>query len=57
MAPDRTTPVGAVLDAYLTRATSLEPCAAHLLFAANRWERSGDLCAALQRGTHVVVDR
>lgn len=36
--PDRTTPTGKVLDAYLKSSAELDDRAAHLLFSANRWE-------------------
>jgi dTMP kinase len=38
MAPDRTTPIGKMIDAYLKGASEIEDHAIHLLFSANRWE-------------------
>lgn len=36
--PDRTTPIGRVLNEYLQRGGMQDAHAAHLLFSANRWE-------------------
>lgn len=55
--PDRTTPIGNMLDAYLRSATDMDDRALHLLFSANRWEKERDICAALGRGETVVLDR
>jgi dTMP kinase len=55
--PDRTSPVGKLLDAYLSGTHELEGHVAHLLFAANRWERSAELRSLIERGVHVLVDR
>lgn len=38
--PDRATATGKVIAAYLAREIELPIEAAHLLFAANRWERA-----------------
>ena len=35
---DRTTPVGQLLDKYLTNKQNLNDQGVHLLFSANRWE-------------------
>lgn len=37
--PDRTTPIGQMIDAYLQQNKDLEDHTVHLLFAANRWEK------------------
>ncbi|KAK4533361.1 hypothetical protein CCYA_CCYA16G4243 [Cyanidiococcus yangmingshanensis] len=55
--PDRASPTGQLLDAYLSGANELDGHVAHLLFAANRWERSAELHALIERGIHVLVDR
>ncbi|AGO11109.1 AaceriAFR369Wp [[Ashbya] aceris (nom. inval.)] len=56
--PDRSTPVGEVLDRYLRdRDFALADQAAHLLFAANRWECAARIEAALAEGKHVILDR
>ena len=36
--PDRTTPIGKMIDAYLRSQSELDDRAIHLLFSANRWE-------------------
>ena len=36
--PDRTTPIGKMIDAYLQSKSDLDDRAIHLLFSANRWE-------------------
>ncbi|KAH9933432.1 thymidylate kinase [Fomitopsis serialis] len=36
--PDRTTPVGKMIDSYLRSQSELDDRAIHLLFSANRWE-------------------
>lgn len=55
--PDRTTATGAIIDAYLKGKSELDDHALHLLFAANRWEASGEIRSLLEKGTTVVVDR
>lgn len=56
--PDRSTPVGAIIDRYLVDPTfDLPDEAAHLLFSANRWELEHDIVQTLELGQHVVVDR
>lgn len=55
--PDRTTQIGQMINAYLTKATDLDDNALHLLFAANRWEKANLINAALARGETVIVDR
>lgn len=61
--PERTTPIGKILNQYLlgdsntTERKSEEHRVTHLLFAANRWERIGDINRYLQQGTHVISDR
>lgn len=58
--PDRTTPIGHQINAYLTTASdatnnSLESM--HLLFSANRWELASTIKAHLAEGRNVVLDR
>jgi dTMP kinase len=36
--PDRTTPIGTMINAYLTNNADMDDKAIHLLFSANRWE-------------------
>ncbi|GAO48231.1 deoxythymidylate kinase-like protein [Saitoella complicata NRRL Y-17804] len=55
--PDRTTPIGTMIDAYLRSTSDLDDHAVHLLFSANRWEASSAIKAELEAGVTVVVDR
>lgn len=55
--PDRTTPIGTMIDAYLKQSTEINDHAIHLLFSANRWEAAVGIIAALERGQNVIVDR
>ncbi len=56
--PDRTTRIGKVINEFLTDSKMKIPDKAmHLLFCANRWERAGDIEAALTAGKHVICDR
>ena len=55
--PDRTTSIGQMINSYLTGGCELDDHAIHLLFAANRWEVSSKIKAALEAGTNLVVDR
>ena len=49
--PDRTTPIGLILDAHLRHLCSLNSAhAEHLLFAANRWEHAIDIFDQLRAG-------
>jgi dTMP kinase len=42
--PDRTTPIGKMIDAYLKGGSEVEDHAIHLLFSANRWEAAYVRC-------------
>jgi len=55
--PDRSTEMGKMIDAYLSKKADLDDRAIHLLFSANRWERSAFLRNTLASGSHIVVDR
>ncbi|EIW78885.1 thymidylate kinase [Coniophora puteana RWD-64-598 SS2] len=55
--PDRTTPIGQIIDSYLQQQTSLDDQAIHLLFSANRWEDASDIMSHLESGVTVIVDR
>lgn len=56
--PDRSTPVGKLIDAYLSkRSFSLPDTSIHLLFSSNRWELFQELCDLLMGGTTVIIDR
>ncbi|KAA8910443.1 thymidylate kinase-domain-containing protein [Sphaerosporella brunnea] len=57
--PDRSTPIGQLINNYLTSASSppLTDQAIHLLFSANRWELLPSLLAALSAGETLILDR
>lgn len=55
--PDRTTPLGALIDLYLQRKVELPDEAVHRFFCANRWEAAASLVEDLLSGTTVVCDR
>ncbi|KZT59895.1 thymidylate kinase, partial [Calocera cornea HHB12733] len=55
--PDRTTPIGQMIDAYLRSQSDLEDHAIHLLFSANRWELAPRIESLLASGTTVLSDR
>eukprot|EP01121_Diplochlamys_sp_Union-15-3_P001693 TRINITY_DN11479_c0_g1_i1.p1 TRINITY_DN11479_c0_g1~~TRINITY_DN11479_c0_g1_i1.p1 ORF type:complete len:262 (-),score=51.24 TRINITY_DN11479_c0_g1_i1:43-750(-) len=55
--PDRTTPIGKILNDYLRNNSNLNDQAIHLLFSANRWEAKDKLLSSLESGTNVIVDR
>lgn len=56
--PDRTTPIGKLINEYLVNPDfHLPDEAAHLLFSANRWELAQEIVTTLQLGTHVIMDR
>ncbi|KAM0803314.1 thymidylate kinase-domain-containing protein [Usnea florida] len=55
--PDRTTPIGKSIDAYLKGESQQEDHVIHLLFSANRWEAAAQIHNAIEDGVTVVVDR
>ncbi|KAJ4993503.1 thymidylate kinase [Stagonosporopsis vannaccii] len=55
--PDRTTPIGRMINSYLSGDTEQEDHAIHLLFSANRWEAVPSILSTLASGTTVVIDR
>jgi len=55
--PDRTTPIGKMIDSYLRSQADLDDRAIHLLFSANRWELASTIEATLRAGTTIVCDR
>lgn len=52
--PDRTTSIGGLINDYLTNTKDLNDRAIHLLFSANRWERSNAIEKSLLEGTTLV---
>ncbi|XP_076435713.1 thymidylate kinase-like [Babylonia areolata] len=55
--PDRTTPIGMMINNYLQQSCQIEDHAVHLLFAANRWEAMPKMKELLKSGMTLVVDR
>ncbi|KAJ5182957.1 hypothetical protein N7492_000573 [Penicillium capsulatum] len=55
--PDRTTPIGKLIDSYLRGSSNQEDHSIHLLFSANRWEIAKSIEDDIARGTTVIVDR
>ena len=55
--PDRTTTLGVMIDSYLSNGVELTDQAVHLLFVANRWEKSKEMISKLNQGISLVVDR
>ncbi|KAK3686187.1 thymidylate kinase-domain-containing protein [Podospora appendiculata] len=55
--PDRTTPIGQMIDSYLKSQLDLEDHVIHLLFSANRWEAVKTINNLLTTGTTVLCDR
>jgi len=56
--PNRETPIGKILNSYLTnKEEALEDRAVHLLFSANRWECRERLLRSLHEGKTVILDR
>jgi len=55
--PDYTTPTGKQLKAYLAGKNQLDYHAVHLLYAANKWERSLELGHEIAKGHNLIVNR
>jgi dTMP kinase len=55
--PDRTTPVGKLIDSYLKSETTVEDHVINLLFCANRWELAKSIRESLEAGVAVICDR
>lgn len=55
--PDRTTPIGQMIDSYLKGETEIEDHVIHLLFSANRWEAVKKIKAELDAGHTIICDR
>lgn len=56
--PDRTTPIGGLIDDFLKNPSKkIDDHAMHLLFSANRWELNKSIRDTILRGTTVIVDR
>jgi len=55
--PNYATPLGRQLRAYLAGESKLDLRAAHLLYAANRWEMAKELDSQIRGGRNVIVNR
>ncbi|KAK7745651.1 Thymidylate kinase [Diatrype stigma] len=55
--PDRSTPIGQMIDSYLKGQSEIEDHVIHLLFSANRWEAANKIKSDLAAGRTVVCDR
>ncbi|KAJ4729404.1 Thymidylate kinase [Melia azedarach] len=55
--PDRSTNVGQMISAYLSKQSHLNDHTIHLLFSANRWEKRSMMETKLKAGTTLIVDR
>ena len=56
--PDRTTPIGQMIDQYLkSQEYHLDDRAIHLLFSANRWEAAPKLQQTIEAGSTIICDR
>ncbi|KAJ5512177.1 hypothetical protein N7463_001729 [Penicillium fimorum] len=55
--PDRTTPIGKLIDSYLRGTSHQDDHSIHLLFSANRWEIAKSIEKDITNGTTVIVDR
>ncbi|ODV69745.1 thymidylate kinase [Hyphopichia burtonii NRRL Y-1933] len=56
--PERSTPIGQIINKYLTDSSyDLSDQSAHLLFSANRWELAKDIISKLNNGEFVILDR
>lgn len=55
--PERTTPIGQMINAYLQGNQALEDHVVHLLFSANRWEVAPEIERLINDGITVVIDR
>jgi len=55
--PNRTTPIGQLLDKYLKKEIELDTRSAHMMFVANRWEFYDEMKRKLDDGITLLVDR
>ncbi|KAK1750510.1 thymidylate kinase [Echria macrotheca] len=55
--PDRTTPIGQMIDGYLKGQVAMDDHVIHLLFSANRWEAAATINSLLSAGVTVLCDR
>lgn len=55
--PDRSTPIGSIINDYLSRKIELPDKSVHLLFSANRWELEPEIRKQIESGVTLIVDR
>ena len=55
--PNRTTPIGQMINNYLSGQSQQEDHVIHLLFSANRWESAAEIERLISGGTTAVIDR
>ena len=55
--PNRKTPIGKIIDGYLSSGLDIEDHSIHLLYSANRWEVASDVSILITSGTTIVMDR
>ncbi|KAK3370643.1 thymidylate kinase-domain-containing protein [Podospora didyma] len=55
--PDRSTPIGQMIDSYLKSQVKMDDHVIHLLFSANRWEAAKTITSLLSAGITVLCDR
>ena len=55
--PDRTTPIGMLINQFLKKELDFPPQAVSLLYTANRWELAAHFEDLLSKGTSIVCDR
>lgn len=55
--PDRTSPIGQMIDSYLQSKTEMDDHAIHLLFSANRWEKAKWIKEQIAHGYTIICDR
>lgn len=55
--PNRETPIGKMIDSYLTNKTDVNDRMIHLMFTMNRWEEMTAFHQYIHAGVNVVMDR
>jgi dTMP kinase len=55
--PNRSTPIGTMINNYLQNNGDMNDASIHLLFSANRWECADSICSILLEGKHIICDR
>lgn len=55
--PDRSTPIGSIINDYLSKKIELPDRSIHLLFTANRWELEPEIRKLIESGITLIVDR